>query len=434
MVRELKLPELGEGIEEADVLKVLVAPGDLVSKDQPLLEIETDKATVEVPAAESGRVSEVKVSPGDRIRVGQVLVTLSGDRESPPPPDEEPEPTAAPSVAPEAVEAESSAETAEPPGETAELATTPAKRAEPQAPAVPAAPSVRRLARELGVDVAQVEGGGPGGRVGMADVMEHARAIVSSAGGVGARPTLPDFGRWGVVRRERLTGLRRAAASRLTQAWTQVAHVTHHDLADVTETESMREKYAGRVEAQGGKLTFTALAVYIASAALKQFPRFNASIDLANEEIVYKEYCHNGVAADTERGLVVPVVRNADRLSLAEIAIVLTELAERARSGKLKKEDMEGSSFTVTNLGGIGGVAFTPIVNWPEVAILGVSRARWEPVWREDSFEPRFVLPLSLSYDHRLIDGADAARFVRFVAEAFEHPLVMSLMSISGRR
>jgi pyruvate dehydrogenase E2 component (dihydrolipoamide acetyltransferase) len=196
----------------------------------------------------------------------------------------------------------------------------------------------------------------------------------------------------------------------------------------------MREKYAGRVEAQGGKLTFTALAVYIVSAALKQFPRFNASIDLANEEIVYKEYCHIGVAADTERGLVVPVVRNADRLSLAEIAIVLTELAERARSGKLKKEDMEGSSFTVTNLGGIGGVAFTPIVNWPEVAILGVSRARWEPVWREDSFEPRFVLPLSLSYDHRLIDGADAARFVRFVAEAFEHPLVMSLMSISGRR
>jgi pyruvate dehydrogenase E2 component (dihydrolipoamide acetyltransferase) len=429
MVKELKLPELGEGIEEADVLKVLVSSGDVVSKDQPLLEIETDKATVEVPSAEAGRVAEVKVSAGDRIRVGQVLVTLSGDGSSPPPAEEKPEPEAVPAPAPEAVEPEPAVETTE--AKAAPAPTPTGKREPPRAAAVPAAPSVRRLARELGVDVAQVEGSGPGGRVSKADVMEHARAIVSGAGGVGARATLPDFGRWGAVHRERLTGLRRAAASRLAQAWTQVAHVTHHDLADVTETESMREKYAGRVEAQGGKLTFTALAVYIVSAALKQFPRFNASLDLANDEIVYKDYCHIGVAADTERGLVVPVVRNADRLSLAEIAIALTELAERARSGKLKKEEMEGSSFTVTNLGGIGGVAFTPIVNWPEAAILGVSRARKEAVWREDRFEPRLVLPLSLSYDHRLIDGADAARFVRFVVEAFEHPLVMS---ISGRR
>ncbi|MGH9336741.1 MAG: 2-oxo acid dehydrogenase subunit E2, partial [Vicinamibacteria bacterium] len=403
---------------------------DYVSKDQPLLEIETDKATVEVPASESGRVAEVKVSPGDHIRVGQVLVTLSGNQESPIPPQEEPRQTVAPTPAPEVVEPAPPAEAAESPQAVepvVEPKTQVPARREPRGPMAPAAPSVRRLARELGVDVAQVEGAGPGGRVGMADVMEHARAIVSNVGGVGARPALPDFGRWGAVRRERLSGLRRVAASRLTMAWTHIPHVTHHDLADVTETERMREKYQGRVEADGGKLTFTALSVYIVSAALKQFPRFNASIDLANDEIVYKEYCHVGVAADTERGLLVPVVRNADRLSLSEIAIELTELAERARSGKLAKEDMEGSSFTVTNLGGIGGVAFTPIVNWPEVAILGVSRTRMEPVWRDSRFEPRRMLPLSLSYDHRLIDGADAARFVRFLAEAFEHPLSMAL-------
>jgi pyruvate dehydrogenase E2 component (dihydrolipoamide acetyltransferase) len=308
-------------------------------------------------------------------------------------------------------------EKAEPPTEKPARAST---------SSVPAAPSVRRLARELGVDIGDVEGSGPNGRISMEDVKAAARAVLTATG-AGAAPKLPDFAKWGSLRRERLSGFRRAAAKNLARSWAQIPHVTHHDEADVTRLDASMKKHAERVDAAGGKLTLTAMAIYVAAKALHRFPTFNASLDIAGDALVIKEYRHIGVAVDTERGLVVPVVRNADRMSVTEIAINVTALAERARNGKLSADDMEGGSFTVTNLGGIGGTSFTPIVNWPEVAILGLSRARREARWSDGGFEPRLVLPLSLSYDHRVIDGADAARFLRFVAGALEDPFALML-------
>jgi pyruvate dehydrogenase E2 component (dihydrolipoyllysine-residue acetyltransferase) len=456
MKREVKLPALGEEVDEGDVLKVLVSEGDRVEEGDSILEIETDKATLEVPSDASGTISKIEVSAGDRIRVGQTLLVVESEESAnrtKPSPKSESEPRAAEREKPtESAEPEQNSETSEEPEpepeaehepgeeEESEEERVPARartsaarerapehRPEHRGAAIPAAPSVRRLARELGVDLAQVEGSGPRGRLTAEDVKELARSIVAGARGALVSPSLPDFGRFGKTKAERMSALRRAAARTLSRAWTQIPHVTQHDRADITDTETIRAKYAGRVEEMGGKLTVTALAIHVAAAAVRKFPAFNASLDVAHERIVYKDYCHIGVAVDTDRGLVVPVLRNADRMSLLEIAVSLTALADKARNGKLGREDMEGSSFTVTNLGGIGGTGFTPIVNWPEVAVLGISRSRTEPFYVNGGLEPRLFLPLSLSYDHRLIDGADAARFLRFVAEALEHPLLLSL-------
>ena len=297
---------------------------------------------------------------------------------------------------------------------------------------VPAAPSVRRLAREIGVDITEVRGTGPGGRITQQDVKDHSRkrAIEGAArgrmaGGVIA-VHLPDFTRWGAVERKPMTGIRRKTAEHMQEAWT-IPHVTNHDRADITNLEALRKQFSKQVEVAGGKLTMTAIAVKIVASALKSFPQFAASLDLAKQEIVYKEYVHIGVAADTERGLLVPVIRDADKKNIIQIAVELSQLAERARARKLGMEEMEGSVFTITNLGGIGGTSFTPVINSPEVAILGMSRASWEPVFVDGKFEPRLLLPLSLSYDHRLIDGADAARFLRWLCDAFQQPFLLSL-------
>jgi pyruvate dehydrogenase E2 component (dihydrolipoamide acetyltransferase) len=426
MSREIHLPELGENVDEGDVLKVLVSAGDRIERDQPILELETDKATVDVPADTAGKVAEVKVSQGDRVRVGQVLLVLEEDGREPAPRGEE-KPKAEPPKEERAV-----AKPEEDQEPESKPAPAPKEKSAPPAKArtVPAAPSVRRLARELGVEIERVPGSGPGGRISAEDVKGRAREVVQSLESGGSPPAgaeLPDFERWGPVERKRLTALRRAVAANLSHAWSEIPQVTHHDHADVTETEKMRQKYSERVEAAGGKLTVTALAIHIASSALRKFPQVNASIDVAREEVIFKKYIHVGVAVDTERGLVVPVIRNTDHLSISEIAVQLTEVAAKARDGRLSRDDLEGGTFTVTNLGGIGGTSFTPIVPWPQVAILGLSRSRFEPVWNGEAFEPRLFLPLSLSYDHRLVDGADAARFLRFVAESFEHPLLMAL-------
>jgi pyruvate dehydrogenase E2 component (dihydrolipoamide acetyltransferase) len=294
---------------------------------------------------------------------------------------------------------------------------------------------VRRLAREIGVNINDVEGTGPNRRITQEDVKEHARRILSSVGSAGvagtmARPgrQLPDFAKWGDVERQPISNIRRVTAEHLSYAWNTIPHVTQFDKADVTELEALRKRHKEQVAKAGGNLTVTAMLVRILATAVRKFPQFNASIDTDRGEIVVKKYVNVGVAVDTERGLLVPVIRNADEKNITQIAVELNQLAERARDKKLTVEDMSGGSITISNLGGIGGTYFTPIVNWPEVAILGVSRGAIEPVWKDGTFEPVQRLPLSLSYDHRVIDGADAMRFLRWVAEAIEQPFLLSLV------
>jgi pyruvate dehydrogenase E2 component (dihydrolipoamide acetyltransferase) len=298
---------------------------------------------------------------------------------------------------------------------------------------------VRRLAREVGVDIDDVQGNGAGGRITENDVKEHARRILSSVGTArGGAPVssaaLPDFEKWGEVDRQPMNNIRRKTAEHLGHAWVTIPHVTQFDKADITAMEALRKKYRDQVAEAGGNLTVTAMLVKVLATAVQKFPQFNASLDAERQEIVYKKYVHIGVAADTDRGLLVPVVRNADRKNIQQIAVDVHQLAAKARDKKLSLEEMSGGGMTISNLGGIGGTYFTPIVNWPEVAILGVSRGIIEPVWRpgangaQGSFEPRQLLPLSLSYDHRVIDGADAMRFLRWVVEAIEQPFLLSLL------
>jgi pyruvate dehydrogenase E2 component (dihydrolipoamide acetyltransferase) len=298
------------------------------------------------------------------------------------------------------------------------------------------------MARELGVDVDNVPGSGPGGRISAEDVKAHAKRLITepAAGGaaVAAEP-LPDFTRWGEIERQPMRAVRRKTAEHLSAAWATVPHVTQHDVADVTSLEELRKRYGKQAEAAGGNLTVTAIAVKIVAAALKVFPQFNSSVDLAAGEIIYKKYVNIGVAVDTDRGLLVPVIRNAAAKNIVQLSVELSQLSEKARTRKISLDEMQGGCFSISNLGGIGGSFFTPIVNAPEVAILGISRARMEPVYvgaerggsspREDEgrFVPRLMLPLSLSYDHRAIDGADGIRFLRWVAEAFEQPFLLAL-------
>jgi pyruvate dehydrogenase E2 component (dihydrolipoyllysine-residue acetyltransferase) len=304
---------------------------------------------------------------------------------------------------------------------------------------VPAAPHVRRLAREIGVDIYEVKGSGPGGRISDDDVKVYAKSLLTAAASAAqtpraghfAQPQLPDFAKWGKIERVSMRGVRRKTAEHLAEAWNTIPHVTQHDRADITELEQLRARFGPKAEEAGGKMTVTAIALKVCAAALKVFPQFNASIDIDKEEIVYKQYINIGVATDTDRGLLVPVLRDVDKKNIVELAVELSQISKKARDKKLAPADMEGGTFSISNLGGIGGIGFTPIVNYPEVAILGISRGRMEPEWigTKDAgkFEPRLILPLSLSYDHRLIDGADAARFLRWIAEAFEQPFLLSV-------
>ena len=448
---EFKLPELGENISQGDLVRLMIAPGAKVSEGQPVMELETDKAVVEVPSSVSGVVKEINVKEGEKIKVGQVIFTLEGGGA--------PAAAARPRSAPvEHVSGQHGARLAfqaaiRAEGKTEEQALPPDQ---PQAAlpafsmpaqlgkvagtehrqAVPAAPHVRRLARELGVDIYEVRGSGPGGRISEEDVKGYAKSLLSAAATVAqsapraghfVQPQLPDFAKWGKIERVSMRGVRRKTAEHLAEAWNTVPHVTQHDRADITELEQLRARFAPKAEEAGGKMTVTAIALKVCAAALKVFPQFNASIDIDKEEIVYKQYINIGVAADTDRGLLVPVIRDVDKKNIVELAVELSGLSKKARDKKLTPADMEGGTFTITNLGGIGGIGFTPIVNYPEVAILGLSRSRMEPEWINGKFEPRLILPLSLSYDHRLIDGADAARFLRWIAEAFEQPFLLSV-------
>jgi pyruvate dehydrogenase E2 component (dihydrolipoamide acetyltransferase) len=446
---EFKLQELGENIDSGDLVRMMISVGATVSEGQPVMELETDKAVVEVPSTVSGVVREIKVKEGQKVKVGEVIFTLEGGAAAPAEPARKHEPVEHMSGQQGARLAFQLAMRAE--GKTEEQALPPDQ---PQATTpeftmpvqlgkvagmehrdpVPAAPHVRRLAREIGVDIHSVQGSGPGGRISEDDVKLCAKNALAAAAvaaqtprGAFVEPELPDFAKWGKTERVSMRGVRRKTAEHLRQAWNTIPHVTQQDRADITELEQLRARFAPRAEEAGGKMTVTAIALKVCASALKVFPQFNASIDMGKEEIIYKQYISIGVAVDTDRGLLVPVIRDVDKKNIVELAAEMTQLSKKARDRKLTPEEMEGGTFTITNLGGIGGTGFSPIVNHPEVAILGLSRSRMEPEWVSNKFEPRLILPLSLSYDHRLIDGADAARFLRWIAEAFEQPFLLSV-------
>jgi pyruvate dehydrogenase E2 component (dihydrolipoamide acetyltransferase) len=446
---EFKLPELGENISEGDLVRLMISPGTKVSEGQPVMELETEKAVVEVPSSVSGVVQEVRVKQGEKVRVGQVIFTLEGASAAPAP---RPQHTPVEHLSGQhgarlafqmAIQAEGKTEEqALPPDKPAQALPAFAMPAQlgkvagtDHGEPVPAAPHVRRLARELGIDIHTVKGSGPGDRISDDDVKNHSKSLLVSAAaamqspqaGHLSQPALPDFAKWGKVERVSIRGVRRKTAEHLWEAWHTIPHVTQNDKADITELEQLRTRFAPKAEEAGGKMTVTAIALKVCASALKIFPQFNASIDMAKEEIVYKQYINIGVAVDTDRGLLVPVIRDVDKKNIVELATELTQLSKKARDKKLTPAEMEGGTFTITNLGGIGGTGFSPIVNYPEVAILGLSRSSMEPVWLNGKFEPRQVLPVSLSYDHRLIDGADAARFLRWIAEAFEQPFLLSV-------
>jgi pyruvate dehydrogenase E2 component (dihydrolipoamide acetyltransferase) len=457
MLADVQIPEISENVTSGTVVSLHVRVGDAVKIDEVLIELETDKAVVEIPSTANGIVRDLLVAEGDEIAVGAVIARIdtsakaasdaaagavAGARASapaetvaqPPAPPADPAPPAAEAIqtstpAPQRV-VDAGVEPAAP------AAKAPPNRGSALAPvsSAAAAPSVRRLARELGIDLVQVPASGPGGQVTATDVKAYARKgqpAVSTA--AAAQPpttqSLPDFSLWGPVEIVPLAGIRKITAANMATAWQTIPHVTQFDEADVTDVEAFIRRRAVGVEKLGGKLTLTAVLVKIVAAALKQFPIFNASIDPAAETIVFKQYVHIGIATATDHGLLVPVVRDADRKSIAQIAVEIVELAGRARSRKIQPKEMAGATFTLSNQGGIGGVAFTPIVNWPQAAILGISRTalRQRPVGDGAQLAARRVLPLSLSYDHRLIDGADAARFLGWVCQALVEPLNLIL-------
>jgi pyruvate dehydrogenase E2 component (dihydrolipoamide acetyltransferase) len=452
MTIEYKLPDLGEDIETGDVIGVFVSVGDTVVEDQALLEIETDKAAIEIPAPAAGTIKEVHIKEGDTIKVGQLLVTIddgkaktksSQVKEIAKTQDEVIE-----EVAEKEVEEEMDANP-EPEPQKVELNTTQdltedseeneiPDATEPLAKnAVAASPTIRRMARELRIDINLVEGTGPGGRISEDDIRNYAPGKRSKPK---SEPQAPEpsviepqdlkdkvsSDKWGNIDRTPMSKVRKLTAERLTKAWI-APHVTQYDKADITELEKLRKEFGDSVTKAGGKLTMTSIILKVIASALKAFPEFNASVDMENEEILYKKYYNIGVAVDTDRGLLVPVIKDVNKKNITKLSVELSELSEKARNKKITVNELQGGTFTISNLGGIGGTYFSPVLNAPEVAILGISRSAIEPVYIDGGFLPRLMLPLSLSYDHRLIDGADAIRFLRWIIEALEEPFKIPL-------
>jgi pyruvate dehydrogenase E2 component (dihydrolipoamide acetyltransferase) len=478
MATEFKLPDLGENIEAGDIVQMLVKEGDVIEAGQNVLEIETEKAVVELPCPHAGRVVKVHVKAGDHVPVGALLLTIdtgaaagagsAAVSEAPPassaPARVPPKPAEKPAAARPSKGAAPTLPASPPPPSSGPVAPSPpvvpgeappaVERATRVAPGavVPASPAVRRLARELGVDLRHVEGTGPGERITEDDVKRYVRQLASTSGSGGTvtpgapiAPPLPDFTKWGSVERRPLRGIRRKTAENVSLAWELVPHVTQFDLADVTELESARKRYVARKKALAKKaqtdqaedadvppvfvppLTMTVLVMKAVAKLLQAYPQFNASLDAATGDLILKQYYHIGVAVDTEHGLIVPVVRDVDQKGILQLASELDELAARARQRKVDLEELRGGTFTISNLGGLGGTGFTPIVNYPEVAILGIARSRQEQVLIEGRPETRTMLPLCLSYDHRVVDGADGVRFLRSLAEILSDPFDLLL-------
>ena len=408
MAIEFKADNLGDGVKNGDVASIMVAVGDTIEADQVVMEIETDKAVLGLPCPHAGTVTQVLVKKGQTIKPGHPVLMI--------------EPSAVPAASVNggaksgatsaAVASASSTKapaTSVASASAVALARAPLPSTGGRDLPLPAGPATRRLARELGLDLANVAGTGSGGRITLEDV---ARAAAGGGGGRGlVEPPLPDFSQYGPVDRQAFTKLQKVSATNLSLAWQIIPHVTQHDLADITETEAARKRFVETAPKGSPKVTMTALAMKAAVACLKEFPQFNASYDSAKAEVVLKRYYHIGVAVDTPNGLVVPVIRNVDQKSVLQLAAELTELAGKARDRKLQVSDMQGGTFTITNLGGLGGTSFTPIVNYPEVAILGMSRSQKQLQLVNGDISERLMLPLSLSYDHRVINGAAAARF-----------------------
>ena len=419
MKKEIKIPDIAENVEKGLIAGVLVSKGDKVSKDQPLVEIETDKATTDIPSDYDGVIDEIKVSEGDEVSVHQVIMIIEvkegesedteGDKEKE---TEDDKPEDKPKE--KKTDQKSVDEDKE---ETKKQTKSVSEQAESED--IPAAPSVRRLARELDIDLSKMDGSGPGGRITKEDVENYSGETGSETK---QKTKLPDFSKWGPVSREDMNNIRKVTARSLSEAWQTVPHVTQFDEADITKLEEFRKKNQDKIEKAGGKLTVTSLVLKIVGLALQKFPQFNASVDMDNQQIIYKHYFNVGIAVDTEQGLLVPVVRDVNKKSLADLSAELSDLAKKARSKELSLDQMQGGNFTISNLGGIGGTGFTPIVYSPQVAILGVSRSKYQQVLVGDEFEKRIVIPLSLSYDHRIIDGADGARFLRWICDVIEDP------------
>lgn len=419
MARAFKLPDLGEGVHEGEVLAVHVSVGQEVKENDIILEVETDKAAVEIPSPFTGTVAEVLVKAGDTVTVGDVMITFSNGE------------------AAHGVETEKPVET---PAEAtlAEVEVTVAETAKRKGP-VPASPVTRRLARELGVDLHRLTPTGPSGLVTADDVRAFAETGPETVGPPAVAdatpeaeviipsPTLPDFSRWGPVKRVPFRSIRRATAKQMVIAWSQIPHVTSQDEVDITKLEAFRQKHKVDIEAEGGRLTMTVFALKAVATALKTYPQFNATLDVAAGEIVLKNYFHIGIAVNTDNGLIVPVVRDVDRKSIKELAIELHDLVLRTRSRKVSREELQGGTFTITNAGAMGGGYFAPIINFPEVAILGMGQGRLQPAVLdkgngEHEIAPRLIMPIVLCIDHRVLDGADAIKFLKMVIEALEDP------------
>lgn len=437
---EFKLPDLGEGVHEGQIVSLLVKEGDTINEYQPMLEVETDKAAVEIPSPKTGRIAKLLCKPGQTVKVGEVLVVIDDGAGVAAPaaaPAQKPvtasAPVSAPTVA--AIPAARAPEPAYAPAARAATAVAPAARREGP---VPAAPNVRKLAREMGVDIAEVAPSGPNGRVMREDVERHVKggspvvahpsvavgADAPAGGGVMiAAEQLPDFSQWGPIRREPVSQIRKTIARQMTRAWLNVPRVTHGDIADITELERNRKRFNEGLKPGQSKLTMTAIVLKAVASALRDFPNLNCSFDAANNEIIHKDYIHLGCAVDTPRGLVVPVVRDVDRKPLPIVAKELNELSERVKSGKFDIAELRGATFTVTNVGAIGGTFATPMVNFPEVGILGLGKAVLQPMVVEGQITPRLMMPCFLSFDHRVVDGADSARFTREVVNSLENPL-----------
>jgi len=426
---KVRVPDLGS-FKDVAIIDVLVKAGDRVEVDTPLLTLETEKATMDVPSPAAGVIERLHVQKGGQVSAGDLIATLQSAAAAAPAAAVAPVVAAAAPVAPAPAAA-----AAAPAAPAPTAASRPAATSAPVAAATAAAsvggahasPSVRQLARELGVDLARVSGSGPKGRVLDTDVKAYVKdalsgaapaAAAATAAGTAVLPRVPvvDFASFGPVEVQKLGRIQRISGARLHAAWVNLPHVTQFEQADITELEEARKWLKLRAAQEAVKLTPLAFIVRACVKALQEFPRFNASLDAAGENLVLKRYVHIGFAADTPNGLVVPVIRDADKRDVFALARALAELSEKARLGKLTGAEMQGGCFTISSLGGIGGTAFTPIINAPEVAILGVSKSSLQPVWRDGAFVPRLLLPLSLSYDHRVIDGAEAARFTTFLA------------------
>jgi pyruvate dehydrogenase E2 component (dihydrolipoamide acetyltransferase) len=449
MTRSFKLPDLGEGIHEGEVIAVLVKVGDAVEEGDPILEVETDKASVEIPSPYTGTVKEIMVKPGDVVKVGNLMMTFSDDAVEVKKEEKSGQLPGKKEAArkKEKTPSEKKTKPAEAAGEVALQQEDSAGARESDKGPVPASPATRRLARELGIDLRAVTPSGPAGMVTAEDVRFLASKKKQGAGAeeepsaaaepfvvAGASlPGLPDFAKWGSVERLPLRSIRKATARQMALAWSQIPHVSSQDDIDVTRMEALRRRNKPAVEKQGGRLTLTVFAVKAAAAALKRFPQFNVSLDVAKGEIVRKHYRHIGVATDTGEGLVVPVLRNADRKSITELAVELRQLVERTRARKVDLEELQGGTFTITNIGAAGGRGhFSPIINYPEAAILGMGTARLKPVIRKtengsSQIVARMILPVVLAIDHRVLDGIDAARFLEFFRTALENPEKMLL-------